>query len=106
MRDDVERALATRLATNTATYNKAISVAAQLQVVASGSSSSAAQAIATLSTQPSCGDLDLKAAQEAALEEVFDTKERYSKAIEAYVAMIEAKIAADDVASLFTTACR
>jgi hypothetical protein len=105
VRDDVERALATRLGTSPTTYAKAINIAAQIQVVNTGTTNAATQALLTVSGQPSCGDEVIKVAQEMALDEVFDTKERYSKAMEAYVAMIEAKIAADDVASLFTTTC-
>lgn len=105
VRDDVERALATRLGRSPADYAKAIGVAAKLQTILSSPTPSASDAMFITFREAFCEDAAAAAIRVVAETESINNKERYAKAMDAYVAMVELKLASNDIDSLIAPTC-
>jgi hypothetical protein len=103
LRDDVERALATKLGSSPVAYKKAIATAKQLQsALASGSGIAAAQAVQDFITQTACATGEEAVGAKTAQIEMLNNRQRQKAMVDAYVA------AADSSASagLNTPACQ
>ena len=105
MRDDVERALATRLGAMPAAYTKAMSISQQLQAAITSEPTVAVAALKVFIAQSSCATSSEQAAVIAAEEETLDNRERQKAMVDAYTNLIEAQLAANDLSPLSPTTC-
>ena len=88
IRDDAERAIATRVGATPAVHTPAVAAAKLLQTAITSTSGSSGQAMAQYVAQQACGVPDAVSGASVAQDETLDTRERQQAAIKAYLASL------------------
>ena len=105
VRDDVERALATRVGTSTSAYTKAISTSRQLQLAITNAGVAAAPLLQDYLAQTNCITGAEQLGATAGEEETLNTRERQGAMVNAYVALMDAKLIANEISLLSNNTC-
>ena len=90
VRDDVERALATRVGTTPAAHTKAIATAKQIQTALTSEPAIAATAVQSYVSQSACVTGAEQTGVNAGDQEMLNNRQRQKAMIDAYVAMLDA----------------